>query len=126
MSRGTAKLWMVLDGVTIFGAAALATLYKMRIGPLAGAQGFWHGTLIYGTEPVSLPSLAAGFVWDSRDSEIFPRSGMLHEVGVRGERGVPFDSGVKYLEAGGIFRGYVPLGPAVLAAAATAESSFAI
>jgi hypothetical protein len=74
------------------------------------------GPLIYGTEPVSLPSLAAGFVWDSRDSEIFPRSGMLHEVGVRGERGVPFDSGVKYLEAGGIFRGYVPLGPAVLAA----------
>ena len=74
------------------------------------------GPAIYGTKNVSLPSLAAGFLWDSRDSEIFPRSGMLHEVGVRGERGVPFDSGVKYLEAGGIFRGYVPLGPAVFAA----------
>ena len=79
------------------------------------AQAPGGGPLIYGTRPVSLPSLAAGVIWDSRDSEIFPRSGMLHEVGVRGERGVPFDSGVKYLEIGGIFRGYVPLGPFVLA-----------
>jgi len=79
------------------------------------AQAAGGGPLVFGTQPVSLPSLAAGVLWDSRDSEIFPRSGMLHEIGVRGERGVPFDSGVKYLEFGGIFRGYVPLGPAVLA-----------
>jgi len=61
MSRGTAKLWMVLDGVTIFGAAALATLYKMHTGPLAGARGFWDGTLIYGRSMEILLALLAGF-----------------------------------------------------------------
>jgi exopolysaccharide biosynthesis polyprenyl glycosylphosphotransferase len=52
---------MVLDGVTVFGAAALATLYKMDIGPLAGAQDFWHGTLIYGRSMGILLALLAGF-----------------------------------------------------------------
>jgi len=61
ISRGTAKLWMVLDGITIFGAAALATLYRMRIGPVAGAQGFFHGTLIYGRSMGILLALLAGF-----------------------------------------------------------------
>ena len=71
---------------------------------------------IYATAPVSLPSLAAGFSYDSRDDEIFARSGMLHEVGVRVEQGFPLDSKVHYVEAGAILRGYVPLvGPLVLA-----------
>ena len=61
ISRGTAKLWMVLDGATIFGAAALATLYRMHTGPLAGAQGFWRGTLIYGRPMGILLALLAGF-----------------------------------------------------------------
>jgi exopolysaccharide biosynthesis polyprenyl glycosylphosphotransferase len=52
---------MVLDGVTIFGAAALATLYKMHTGPLAGARGFWDGTLIYGRSMEILLALLAGF-----------------------------------------------------------------
>jgi exopolysaccharide biosynthesis polyprenyl glycosylphosphotransferase len=52
---------MVLDGITIFGAAALATLYRMRIGPVAGAQGFFHGTLIYGRSMGILLALLAGF-----------------------------------------------------------------
>jgi hypothetical protein len=66
--------------------------------------------LLYGTSQLSLPSLAAGFVYDTRDSEIFPHRGMLHEVGVRGEEGLPTSGGVHYLEAGAILRGYVPLG----------------
>ncbi|HEY3817879.1 MAG TPA: BamA/TamA family outer membrane protein [Polyangiaceae bacterium] len=65
---------------------------------------------IYGATPLSLPSLAAGFSYDSRDDEIFPHSGMLHEVGARFEAGFPTDGGVRYVEAGGIFRGFVPLG----------------
>ena len=72
--------------------------------------------LIRGTTPLSLPSLAAGFVYDSRDDEIFPRRGMLHEVGVRFEQGLPTGGGVRYAEAGAILRGYVPLvGPLVAA-----------
>ncbi|HEY1693144.1 MAG TPA: BamA/TamA family outer membrane protein [Polyangiaceae bacterium] len=71
---------------------------------------------IYGTQAVSLPSLAGGFAWDSRDNEIFPHSGMLHEVGVRVEQGFPADRQVHYVEAGAILRGYLPLfGPLVLA-----------
>jgi outer membrane protein assembly factor BamA len=70
---------------------------------------------IYGTSGTSLPSLAAGFLYDSRDDEVFPTRGMLHELGVRAEMGFPTSSQVRYLEAGGIWRGYVPLGPLVLA-----------
>jgi hypothetical protein len=65
---------------------------------------------IYGTTSLSLPSLAAGFSYDSRDDEIFPHSGMLHEVGVRFEQGFPLDANVRYVEAGAILRGFVPLG----------------
>ena len=65
---------------------------------------------------MSLPSVAAGLAYDSRDNEIFPQSGMLHEVGARFEMGFPTDSKVRYVEAGAILRGYVPLiGPLVLA-----------
>ncbi len=71
---------------------------------------------IRGTTPLSLPSLAAGFAYDSRDDEIFPQAGMLHEVGVRVEPGIPFGGDVRYAEAGAILRGYVPvIGPIVAA-----------
>jgi outer membrane protein assembly factor BamA len=74
------------------------------------------GPYIYGTRPLSKPSLAAGFAFDSRDDEIFPHAGFFDEVGVRYEQGIPFDEGVHYAEAGAILRGYVPLvGPLVLA-----------
>jgi hypothetical protein len=71
---------------------------------------------IYGTTSLSLPSLAAGFSYDSRDDEIFPHSGMLHEVGVRFEQGFPLDANVRYVEAGAILRGFVPLGDRVVLA----------
>jgi exopolysaccharide biosynthesis polyprenyl glycosylphosphotransferase len=47
-ARGTAKLWMVADAATVCVAAMLATLYKFHRSPVAGAEGFWHGTLING------------------------------------------------------------------------------
>lgn len=71
--------------------------------------------LLYGTTALSLPSLATGFVYDSRDNEIFPHSGMFHEFGVRFEQGFPTGSDVRYAEAGAILRGYVPIGPLVAA-----------
>jgi hypothetical protein len=71
--------------------------------------------VLYGTTALSLPSLATGFVYDSRDNEIFPHSGMFNELGVRFEAGFPTDSEVHYAEAGGIFCDYVPIGPLVAA-----------
>jgi exopolysaccharide biosynthesis polyprenyl glycosylphosphotransferase len=52
---------MTLDGITILGAAILATLYEFQMGPVAGAQGFWHGTLIYGRSMSILLGLLCGF-----------------------------------------------------------------
>jgi outer membrane protein assembly factor BamA len=72
--------------------------------------------IIYATTALSLPSLATGFAYDSRDNEIFPHSGMFHELGVRFEQGLPTGGDVRYAEAGAILRGYVPIGPLVAAA----------
>ncbi|MGD0730380.1 MAG: sugar transferase [Terracidiphilus sp.] len=60
-SQGATKLWMILDGVTVLGAAILATLYAFRTGPVAGARGFWHGTLIHGRSMGILLAFFCGF-----------------------------------------------------------------
>ncbi len=60
-SRGKAKLWMVLDVLTILGSAVLATLWQMHTGPVAGAKGFWHGTLFQGRSMGILLALLCGF-----------------------------------------------------------------
>jgi exopolysaccharide biosynthesis polyprenyl glycosylphosphotransferase len=60
-ARGAPKLWMILDGVTVFGSAVLGTLYALHTGPLAGARGFWHGTLIHGQSMGILLALLCGF-----------------------------------------------------------------
>ena len=57
----TVRLWMVLDGVTVFGAAVLATLYELHTGPVAGAIGFWHGTLFSGRSMGILLAILCGF-----------------------------------------------------------------
>jgi exopolysaccharide biosynthesis polyprenyl glycosylphosphotransferase len=58
-----AKLWMVLDGLTVLGAVVLATLYELDTGPLAGAKGFWQGTLINGRSKGLLLALLCGFTF---------------------------------------------------------------
>ena len=71
---------------------------------------------IYATTALSLPSIAAGLDYDTRDNETFPRRGMHNEAGVRLEQGFPLRADVRYAEAGVIVRGFVPLaGPLVLA-----------
>jgi exopolysaccharide biosynthesis polyprenyl glycosylphosphotransferase len=52
---------MVLDGVTVFVAAALATLYELHTGPETGAVEFWNGTLIHGRSRGILVALLCGF-----------------------------------------------------------------
>jgi exopolysaccharide biosynthesis polyprenyl glycosylphosphotransferase len=58
---GTTKLWMIADAATVLVASALATLYEFHTGPVAGAKGFWHGTLIYGRSMGLLLALMCGF-----------------------------------------------------------------
>ncbi len=59
--RGTVKLWMVLDALTILAAATVSTLYKFHTTPVAGARGFWHGNLIAGRSMWILLALLCGF-----------------------------------------------------------------
>jgi exopolysaccharide biosynthesis polyprenyl glycosylphosphotransferase len=59
--RGKATLWMTLDLVTVLGSAVLATLYEFHTGPVAGAKGFWRGTLIQGRSMGLLLALVCGF-----------------------------------------------------------------
>jgi exopolysaccharide biosynthesis polyprenyl glycosylphosphotransferase len=60
-ARGAVLLWMLLDVVSILAAAMLATIYEFRTGPVAGAKGFWHGTLIHGRSMEILLALLCGF-----------------------------------------------------------------
>jgi exopolysaccharide biosynthesis polyprenyl glycosylphosphotransferase len=52
---------MILDGITVLGAATLATLYEVHAGPMAGVKGFWRGTLIHGRSMGILLALLCGF-----------------------------------------------------------------
>jgi exopolysaccharide biosynthesis polyprenyl glycosylphosphotransferase len=60
-TRGTSKLWMFLDAISIFGVAIPVTLCDLHAGPLDGAKGFWHGTLINGRSMWILLALLCGF-----------------------------------------------------------------
>ena len=52
---------MVVDAVTIFVSAVVATLYHLKTGPIIGAKGFWHGTLFHGRSMGILLALLCGF-----------------------------------------------------------------
>jgi exopolysaccharide biosynthesis polyprenyl glycosylphosphotransferase len=77
---------MALDVFTILGAAILATLYERHTGPLAGARGFWHGTLFHGRSMWMLLAILCGFtaaiIVSSRRLQLYTPlriSGILHE-----------------------------------------------
>jgi hypothetical protein len=96
-------------------------------GPYANgklAQDVAAGKVI-GVDPMSLVTLAGGIVYDTRDSEIFPRQGSYHQIGLRGTVGVPFDAGVRYGAAGAMLATYKPMGgPFVLALRGVADLEF--
>jgi hypothetical protein len=96
-------------------------------GPYANsklAQDVAAGTVI-GVDPMSLVTLAAGIVYDTRDSEIFPRQGSYHQIGLRGTLGVPFDAGARYGAAGAMLATYKPIGgPFTLALRGVADLEF--
>jgi hypothetical protein len=104
---------------------ALFALQYLYVNPTAyagslladdsAARTIGGGPPLYGTTALSLPSLATGFLYDTRDDEIFAHSGMFDELGVRFEEGFPTGANVRYAEAGAILRGFVPIGPFVVA-----------
>ena len=62
-SSGKGSYWIILDVLTIVIAAVLATLYRLHAGPIDGARGFWHGTLITGRSTGILLALLCGFAF---------------------------------------------------------------
>lgn len=77
---------MVLDVITIFGAATLATLFELHRGLLATAEDLWHGTLIHGHSMWVLLALLFGFtfalIFTSRRFNLYTPmrlNGILHE-----------------------------------------------
>jgi exopolysaccharide biosynthesis polyprenyl glycosylphosphotransferase len=61
--RGSQKFWMVLDGLTVLGAAIVATLFKLHTNPVIGVKGFWRGTLIHGRSMTILLALLCEFTF---------------------------------------------------------------
>jgi hypothetical protein len=96
-------------------------------GPYANsklAQDAAAGKVI-GVDPMSLVTLAGGIVYDTRDSEIFPRQGSYHQIGLRGTLGIPFDAGARYGAAGAMLATYKPIGgPFVLALRGVVDLEF--
>jgi hypothetical protein len=86
LSGGASKSGMILDGLTVLGAATLATIYKFHTGPLSGAREVWHGTLIHGRPMSILLALLCGFTFvlivTSRRLHLYSPTGLtsiLHE-----------------------------------------------
>jgi exopolysaccharide biosynthesis polyprenyl glycosylphosphotransferase len=59
--RGSATFWITMDLLSLIGAAFIATLIDLNTTPIAGAQGFWHGTLIRGRSMWILMGLLCWF-----------------------------------------------------------------
>lgn len=52
---------MILDALTVFGAALVAAIIELHTSPIAGVRGFWRGTLIHGQSMGILTGLLVGF-----------------------------------------------------------------
>jgi Omp85 superfamily domain len=76
----------------------------------ADASGAEGGAAVEGVRPLGIVSFAVGFVFDSRDNEIFPRRGQFHQASVRYVEGFPLGSGIRYEQASAIFAWFVPIG----------------
>jgi hypothetical protein len=78
-----------------------------------------------GVEPLSLATLAGGVIYDTRDSEIFPRSGNYDQIGMRWTLGFPTGAGIQYGEFGAMLATYQPIaGPFVLALRSVIDLQF--
>jgi exopolysaccharide biosynthesis polyprenyl glycosylphosphotransferase len=60
-ARGSAGMWMVLDGLTVLGAALVSAIIQLHMSPLDSVRGFLHGSLIPGQSMGIQVALLAGF-----------------------------------------------------------------
>ena len=65
---------------------------------------------VRGVRAMSLFTLAAGIMYDSRDNEVFPRSGSFHHLGLRATFGIPSSERIGYGGLGAQAATYIPLG----------------
>jgi exopolysaccharide biosynthesis polyprenyl glycosylphosphotransferase len=59
--QSRAKLWILLDVITVSLAAVIATIYETHTGPLNGARAFYQGTLFQGRSMGMLLAFLCGF-----------------------------------------------------------------
>jgi exopolysaccharide biosynthesis polyprenyl glycosylphosphotransferase len=59
--QSRAKLWILLDVITVSLAAVVATIYETHTGPLNGARAFYQGTLFQGRSMGMLLAFLCGF-----------------------------------------------------------------
>jgi exopolysaccharide biosynthesis polyprenyl glycosylphosphotransferase len=62
-SHGAARLWMVLDWITIFISALVATFYESHTNSFTGTKGILRGTLFHGRSMGTLLGLLCGFAF---------------------------------------------------------------
>ncbi len=60
-SRGTAKVWMAMDALTVLLAVMTATFYRFRASPVTGTQKFFQGMFFNGLSVWILLALLCGF-----------------------------------------------------------------
>lgn len=87
-----------------------------RLAADAAAQGAGGAAPVRGLRDELVATLATGIIVDSRDSELFPRSGTYDQIGLRYVQGFPADGRVVYGGAGGVVAWYFPLGDTSLLA----------
>jgi hypothetical protein len=80
-----------------------------RLAQDAAARDASGAPFVRGLDAMSLAQLAVGVVYDTRDNEFFPRRGMYHQAGVKVVQGMPLTDDVRYVEAGAILAGFVPI-----------------
>lgn len=65
--------------------------------------------LIHGLQPLGIATLNGGVIYDTRDDEIYPRTGSLHVAALRLSGAVPTSSGVYWAGINVVYHRYVKL-----------------
>jgi outer membrane protein assembly factor BamA len=64
---------------------------------------------VRGLQEMGIGMLGGGIIYDTRDNEVFVRSGAFHQIGVKAVQALPYDADVQYGAFGANFSWFVPL-----------------